>query len=177
MMFWNLGNWCRKSFDKCPLPERLRRFAPQIDYTIDADHLPIGDGKPQFNNYFINFVKNLGAHLFMNCEAGSLYPHRALLEEAQFTVCFNDYQDLMVAARIGKDGYVRQIAGYNTGENDTQARYVSWAIFEIVWGTTVHRETGEEEPLSRARMTMSRVCVCACVSITSDRSTSQILQA
>ncbi len=23
MMFWNLGNWCRKSFDKCPLPERL----------------------------------------------------------------------------------------------------------------------------------------------------------
>ena len=160
MMFWNLGNWCRKSFDKCPLPERLRRFAPQIDYTIDADHLPIGDGKPQFNNYFINFVKNLGAHLFMNCEAGSLYPHRALLEEAQFTVCFNGYQDLMVAARIGKDGYVRQIAGYNTGENDTQARYVSWAIFEIVWGTTVHRETGEEEPLSRARMTMSRVCVC-----------------
>ena len=52
----------------------------------------------------------------MNCEAGSLYPHRALLEEAQFTVCFNDYQDLMVAARVGKDGYVRQIAGYNTNE-------------------------------------------------------------
>ena len=100
----------------------------------------------------------------MNCEAGSLYPHRALLEEAQFTVCFNDYQDLMVAARIGKDGYVRQIAAYNTGENDTRARYVSWAIFEIVWGTTVHRETGEEEPLSRARMTMSRVCVRVCLS-------------
>ena len=95
----------------------------------------------------------------MNCEAGSLYPHRALLEEAQFNVCFNDYQDLMVAARVGKDGYVRQIAGYNTGENDTRARYVSWAIFEIVWGTTVHRETGEEEPLSRARMEMCRVCV------------------
>ena len=22
LMFWNLGNWCRKRFDKCPLPER-----------------------------------------------------------------------------------------------------------------------------------------------------------
>ena len=96
----------------------------------------------------------------MNYEAGSLYPHRALLEEAQFTVCFNDYQDLMIAAHIGKDGYVRQITGYNTGESNARARYVSWAIFEIVWDTTVHRETGQEEPLARARMKMSRVCVC-----------------
>ena len=46
----------------------------------------------------------------MNCEAGSLYPHRVLLEEAKITTCFNDYHDLMVAARIGKEGYIRQIA-------------------------------------------------------------------
>ena len=72
----------------------------------------------------------------MNCEAGSLYPHRALLEEARITTCFNDYHDLMVASRIGKEGYIRQIAGYNTNEDDTRIRYVSWAIFEIYWGIT-----------------------------------------
>ena len=122
---------------------------------------------------YVEDHKNLGAHLFMNCKAGSLYPHRALLEEARFTTCFNDYHDLMVAARLGKDGYVRQIAGYNTGEDDTRVRYVSWAIFEAFWGKTKHRDTEIQEPLTRARMNMSRVCVC--VSITSDRSMSQIL--
>ena len=50
----------------------------------------------------------------MNCEAGSRYPHRALPEEARITTCFDDYHDLMVAARIGKEGYIRQTAGYNT---------------------------------------------------------------
>jgi len=57
-------------------------FLPRIDYTLDTEHVAIGDDKPQFNNYFINVVKNLGGHLFMNYEAGSLYPHRAWLEEA-----------------------------------------------------------------------------------------------
>ena len=55
-----------------------------------------------------------------------VYPHRARLEEARITTCFNNYHDLMVAARIGKKGYIRQIAGYNTNENDTRIRYVSW---------------------------------------------------
>ena len=90
LMFWNLGNWCRKRFDKCPIPERLQKFAPHIDYNMDGEHKPIRDGKPQYNNYFINVIKNLGAHLFMNCKAGSLYPHRALLEAAKTTTCFND---------------------------------------------------------------------------------------
>ena len=36
---------------------------------------------------------------------------------------------------------------------------VSWAIFEIVWGTTLSRHTGEEETLTRGRMSMHRVCV------------------
>ena len=71
----------------------------------------------------------------------------------------------MVAARAGRDGYVRQIAGYKTGEDDTRARYVSWAIFEILWGTALNRDTDEEEPLTRARMSMCHVCV----SITSDK--------
>ena len=72
MMFWNLGNWCRKSFVTCPVPERLQRFTPHIDYNLDGDHNPIGDDKPrsQFINYFINVIKNFGGHLFMNCEVG-----------------------------------------------------------------------------------------------------------
>ena len=67
--------------------------------------------------------------------------------------------DLMVAARIGKEGYIWQTAGYNTSEDDTRIRYVSWAIFEVSSGKTKHRDTQELEDLSRARMTMTRICV------------------
>jgi len=98
--------------------------------------------------------------LFVNCEAQSIYPYRSLLEEEQFKTCFNEYRDLMAAARVGRDRYVRQIAGYNTGEDDTSARYVPGAIFEIMWGTAINRSAEEEEPLTRARMSMCRVCVC-----------------
>ena len=97
----------------------------------------------------------------MNCEAGSLYPHRARPEEVQMQTCFNDYHDLMVAARIGKDGYIRQIAGYCTDENDTRVRQVSWAIFEVPWGKTKHHDTDEIVDLTRARMKMTRLCVCS----------------
>ena len=159
-MFWNLGNWCRTRFDKCPVPERLERFVPHIDYDIDEHHQPIDNEKTQYNNYFINVIKNFGGHLFMNCEAGSIYPRRARLEEAKMTVCFNDYQDLMVAARVGKEGYVKQIAGYCERENDTRVRQVSWAIFEVYWGKTKHRDTEDIIDLTRARMKMTRVCVC-----------------
>ena len=57
------------------------------------------------------------------------------------------------------DGYVRQIAGYNTGEDDARARYVSWAIFEILRSTGKNRDAEEEEPLTRARVSMCRVCL------------------
>ena len=158
LMFWNLGNWCRNRFDKCPVPERLQQFIPHIDYTLDEDHNQFDQDKSQYNNYFINVIKNFGGHLFMNCEAGSLYPYRARLEEAQIKTCFNDYHDLMVAARVGKDGYIRQIPGYCTDEIDTRVRQVSWAIFEVSWGKTKHRDTEEIEALTRARMKMTRVC-------------------
>ena len=72
-MFWNLGKWCRSRFSKCPLPEELRKFETHVDYQLDRDREKIGD-KPQFNNYVIKVVKNLGAHLFLNCEAQSLCP-------------------------------------------------------------------------------------------------------
>ena len=158
LMFWNLGNWCRARFSKCPLPERLQKFAPHIDYDLNSGHEKIGD-LPQFSNYFINVIKNFGAHLFMNWGAGSLYPHKELLE-VRFTTCFHDYHDLMVAALIKKERYVRQIAGYHTSEDDTRIRYVSWAIFDVYWGIKKQRGTEIEEPLTRARMKMIRVCVC-----------------
>ena len=82
--------------------------------------------KPLYNNFFFNVVKNLKTHLFMNCEAGSIFEHKERIEEGGYTVRFNDYQDLMVAARIGKNGYVRQIAGYKTVPNDTRPRFVPW---------------------------------------------------
>jgi len=62
LMFWNLGHWSRSDFNKCPLPEKLQKFETYVDKKIDRDHKAIG-GKPQFNNYFINVVKNLGAPL------------------------------------------------------------------------------------------------------------------
>eukprot|EP00435_Cladocopium_sp_Y103_P047011 s568_g13.t1 len=62
-------------------------------------------------------------------------------------------------ARVGKDGYVRRIAGYDTEDDDTRERYVSWVIFEIKFGTTVDRASREEEELTHARLHMVRACV------------------
>ena len=45
----------------------------------------------------------------------------------------------MVGARIGKNGSVRQIAGYTTDPDDTRRRFILWAILDIVWGTTLNR--------------------------------------
>lgn len=50
-----------------------------------------------------------------------------------FQTCLNDYHDLMIAARVGRNGSVRQIAGYASDPDDTRPRYVSWAIFKIYW--------------------------------------------
>ena len=60
MMFWNLGNWCRSKFEKCPVPERFQQFIPHIDYSLDEDHNKFDENKSQFNNYFINVIKNFG---------------------------------------------------------------------------------------------------------------------
>ena len=40
----------------------------------------------------------------------------------RYALMINDYQDLMVAAGIGRNGSVRQIAGYKTHPNDTRPR-------------------------------------------------------
>ena len=157
-MLWNLGNWQRPRFLKNPLLEHLEKYRKHINFDFDTEHRLIGD-KPLYNNFFVNVVKNLETHLSMNCEAGSIFEHKERIEEGGYTVCFNDYQNLMVAARIGIDGSVRQIAGYKTDPNDIRPRCVSWAIFEIVWGKTLNKHTGEEQNLTRGRMSMHRVCV------------------
>ena len=56
---------------------KLQKFIPSEDSEIDREHEKIGN-KPQFNNYFINVVKNLGANLLMNCQAQSLYMNTGL---------------------------------------------------------------------------------------------------
>ena len=94
---------------------------------------------------------------FLNCEATSLYESRECLEESGWKTCFNDFTDLMCAARLGKDRYITHIACYSSDDDDTNPRFVSWAIFEIVWGKTLNRSTGEEEDLTRSRMSMNRV--------------------
>ena len=100
-MFWNLGNWNRKAHSKCPLPENLEKCRPHIKFDLDTEHRPIGD-KPLYNNFFVTAIKNLAAHLFLNCEAASLYESRERLEESGWKTCFNDFTDLMCAARLGK---------------------------------------------------------------------------
>ena len=93
------GNWQRTRFQKIPLPEHLEKYRPHIKFDLDSEHRPIGD-KPLYNNFYVNVVKNLRTHLFMNREAASINERREYIEEGGYTVCFNDYQDLMVAARI-----------------------------------------------------------------------------
>ena len=112
-MFWNLGNWQRSRLASNPLPEHLEKYRTHINFDIDSEHKLIGD-RPLYNNFFVNVVKNLRSHLFMTCEAASIYEHRARIEEGGYKVCFNHYQDLMVAARVGRNGSVRQTAGYRS---------------------------------------------------------------
>ena len=160
--FWNLGNWQRTRFLKNPLPEHLAKNRNHIKFDLDSEHRPIGD-KPLVQQLLCQrgeeFEKPSFQFFFMNSEAASIFEHKERIEEGGYTVFFNDDQDLMVAARIGRNGYVKQIASYKTDPNDARARFVSWAIFEIMRGTTLNRSTGEEENLTRGRMSMHRVCV------------------
>ena len=157
VMFWNAGNWCRQIFAKTPLPNQLDKYFRNIKTEIDEFHQPIRH--TQHNNYFINVVKNLAAHVFLNCEAGTLYDHKELLELQGWTLEFNDNLDLMCAARVGKDGYVKRIAGPHSDHKDMKPRFVSWAIFEINFGRTLGKETQYETFLQRSRMNTIRVCV------------------
>ena len=117
-MFWNLGNWKRLIFNKEPLPPNLEKFRSSIRTGLDTEHKLLQD-KPAYNNFFVTAIKSLKAHVFLNCEAGSIFQSQDRLKEGGWDLCFNDWNDLMVAARLGKDGYIKQVAGYKTKTDDT----------------------------------------------------------
>ena len=76
--------------------------------------------------------------MFMICEAQCVYEYRSMLEDEQFTTCLTDCHDLLAAACVGKNGYLRQISDYSANEEDPRARYVSWAIFEVLWAVALN---------------------------------------
>ena len=172
VLFWNLGNWSRGTNHKIPSNvEYDNIFYKEEKPSEYPDHVP------EANNLFIQMVKNLRAHIVLNCEASTLLPFRGYLEKHGWTLCFNDATDLCCLARIGVEGSIKQIAGPN--EENSEAiwnvpiRRVSFAIFEINWGKCIPRgafaasstgyfsreEPQEYDPMMRARMTSTRVCI------------------
>ncbi len=119
-------------------------------------------------------MKNLRAHVLLNCKAATLLPHREYLEKHGWTLCFNDMNDLCCLARLGHKGSLRQIGGPNEVNwwNGIKRR-VSFAIYEINWGKAIPRGTfaassrgyfsREDDQdygdMSRARMTTTRLCI------------------
>ena len=75
-MFLNLGNWQRSRFASNPIPEHLEKYRTHINFGFDSEHKLIGD-RPLYNNFFVNAVKNIRSHLFMTCEAASIYERKA----------------------------------------------------------------------------------------------------
>lgn len=65
----------------------------------------------------------------------------------------------MVGARVGKDGSIRQLAGPKEVDGDYKTRNIFWAMFEINFGKTINRNTGNKKPLARTRINYSRVCI------------------
>ncbi len=172
VLFWNVGNWNRGKNFKIPSNIEYDNLFYKEDYPEKyPNHVE------ENNNLFIQIVKNLRAHVILNCEASTLLPFRKYLENHGWTICFNDATDLCCLARVGVEGSVRQIAGPNE-ENPADVwngpnRRVSFAIFEINWGKAIPRgafaasstgyfsreEPQDYDPMMRARMTTTRVCV------------------
>ena len=132
----------------------MEKLRAHINFDFDPEHKLIGD-RPLYNNFFVIAVKNLRAHLFMNCEAASIYEHRARIEESGYEICFHDYDDLMVAARIGKNGSVRQISGYKTDPACFMGNLGNLCGLQLLTDTLKK----EEEDLTRGIMSTQRICV------------------
>ena len=168
-MFWNLGNWCRSRFNKCPLPEKLQRFEPHIKYEIDRDHEKIGD-KPQFNNYFINVVKNLGAHVFnmwiARRKASILtrpYLKRSKSRHASMIIVTL----WLLLVREGTDMFdkllVTKLVKMTHVPDTYHGQYLRFCG-EQLWTETPKKRS---PPLEQGCPCV--VCACVCVSITSDK--------
>ena len=70
-LFWNLGNWNRgKNWTVPSFIDYKKRYYKEEKPDLYPDHVP------ENNNLFLQMIKNLGADLVLNCEAGSLVPYR-----------------------------------------------------------------------------------------------------
>ena len=64
------------------------------------------------NNLFFNMLFFLRAHVVILQEAQLLVPAKEFIEQKNWTVCFNDWENLAVMARLAPDGYIKIIAGH-----------------------------------------------------------------
>ena len=124
------------------------------------------------NNLFFNMLFFLRAHVVILQEAHLLVPAKEFIEQKNWTVCFNDWENLAVMARLAPGGYVKIITGHNQELGHCEQRDVTWAIYEICFGETRPRQDfkdadfefdhyGPEDkrvPLTRANMHTIRVC-------------------
>ena len=74
---------------------------------------------PESNSLVLQTIRNLRAHVALNCEASSLLPYTKYLEDHGWSLCFNDAQDLCCLACLGLTGSIGQIAGpYESNQAD-----------------------------------------------------------
>ena len=65
------------------------------------------------NNLFFNMLFFLRAHVAILQEAHLLVPAKEFIEQKNWTVCFNDWENLAVMARLAPGGYVKISAGHD----------------------------------------------------------------
>ena len=124
------------------------------------------------NNLFFNMLFFLRAHVVILQEAHLLVPAKEFIEQKNWTVCFNDWENLAAMVRLSPGGYIKIIAGHDQDLGHCEQRDVIWAIYEICFGETRPRQDfkdadfefddyGPEDqrvPLTRANMHTIRVC-------------------
>ena len=165
---WNYGNMVRGQKYTTP------KFLQGLDRAMkprQQSHMSLQ--YEQFeNNLFFNMLFFLRAHVVILQEAQHLAPAKEFIEQKNWTVCFNDWENLAVMARLAPDGYVKIIAGHDQDLGHCQQRDVTWAIYEICFGETRPRQDFKDAdfeledygpkdqrvPLTRANMHTIRVC-------------------
>ena len=165
---WNYGNMVRGQKYTTP------RFLQGLDGAMKPRKQSATSlQNEQFeNNLFFNMLFFLRAHVVILQEAHLLVPAKEFIEQKNWTVCFNDWENLAVMARLAPGGYVKIIAGHDQDLGHCEQRDVTWAIYEICFGETRPRQDfkdadfefddyGPEDkrvPLTRANMHTIRVC-------------------
>ena len=165
---WNYGNMVRGQKYTTP------RFLQGLDSAMrPRKQSAMSLQYEQFeNNLFFNMLFFLRAHVVILQEAHLLVPAKEFIEQKSWTVCFNDWENLAVMARLAPGGYVKIIAGHDQDLGHCEQRDVTWAIYEICFGKTRPRQEfkdadfefddyGPEDqrvPLTRADMHTIRVC-------------------